>query len=139
MKIMSQRLIGLNKSVTIAAKRNPEYWSILHLAVQSILCTRPLIVLIKDLIADANCVNWKDRDLLTTQIAGKFRDGILYIEFISVQFKGRTSLWKDSNDKTPYDLLKENNSLLATGDKDKTLSQASIETLSSLFKVIDIQ
>ena len=52
---------------------------------------------------------------------------------------GRTSLWKDSNDKTPYDLLKENNSLLATGDKDKTLSQASIETFPSLFKVIDIQ
>ena len=36
----------------------------------------------------------------------------------------RLSLVKDSNEKTAYDLLKENTILLATSDKDKTLSQA---------------
>ena len=59
---MDKRLVGLSQSVRIASKKIPEFCSILHLAVQSILCTRPLIVLIKDLIADADCVNWKVRD-----------------------------------------------------------------------------
>ena len=48
------------------------------------------MVLIKDLIADSDCVNWKN-----------------------------------SNGKTAYDLLKENNNLLATSDKEKTLSLGS--------------
>ena len=55
--------------------------------MQSVLCTRPLVVLIKDLIADNDCVNWKNSD-----------------------------------DKTAYDLLKENNGLIASSDKEKTLS-----------------
>ena len=87
---MHQRLAGLNLSVRIASRKSPDYCSILHLAVQSVLCTRPLVVLIKDLIADNDCVNWKN-----------------------------------SNDKTAYDLLKENNDLIASSDKEKALSLGS--------------
>ena len=83
-------MAGLNLSVRIASRKNQEYCSILHLAVQSVLCTRPLVVLIKDLIADNDCVNWKN-----------------------------------SNDKTAYDLLKENNDLIASSDKEKALSLGS--------------
>ena len=88
---MHQRLAGLNLSVRIASRKSPDHCSILHLAVQSVLCTRPLVVLIKDLIADTDCVNWKN-----------------------------------SNGKTAYDLLKENNDLLASSDKEKTLSLGSL-------------
>ena len=101
---MHQRLAGLNLSVRIASRKSPDYCSILHLAVQSVLCTRPLVVLIKDLIADTDCVNWKN-----------------------------------PNGKTAYDLLKENNDLLASSDKEKTLSLGSLsvnfQTISGLLPI----
>ena len=101
---MHQRLAGLNLSVRIASRKSPDYCSILHLAVQSVLCTRPLVVLIKDLIADTDCVNWKN-----------------------------------SNGKTAYDLLQENNDLIASSDKEKTLSLGSFsvnfQTISGLLSI----